>query len=482
MMADWKQIINLFCKMITKFKKKIIRAAAFSMCLLFICMVFPRALFGDVSDQTVRLTLEEAISFALRANRNLLFSAAVVESRNLSLSATESEFELKIRPSANAGIRNDAGSVGAGIALEKKFRIGTKASLFPRLGKSEDEYSGEIGLSLEIPLLRGFGKSVNENNIRQSEFSMRTAERSLYLTRNNIVLDTVSAVYHILRQKKLVRLFESQAEQFRDYADIAKIREKVALATPLDTYRAEIRLRDIENSLTLARETFRNAGDSLKLILAIPMESHIEVSAPIESGTADMGLEDAVKLAFSNRAELEQARDEMGEAGRTSDIAKHNLLPRLNLVVNYERYGDSGDFGRAMAFDEERWSIHFAGSTDVSRSSEKATFQQSLIKKRTTRLNLEAKQAEIQREVRGQLEALRKSEERIRIRKEQIRHARGKLELAKIKFNHGMANNFDIIEAETELRQARVYLLSVKTEYIVGTYRLRAALGTLLER
>jgi outer membrane protein TolC len=43
-----------------------------------------------------------------------------------------------------------------------------------------------------------------------------------------------------------------------------------------------------------------------------------------------------------------------------------------------------------------------------------------------------------------------------------------------------MANNFDLIEAETELQEARTNLLAAKIEYIVGTYRLRAALGTLI--
>ncbi len=40
----------------------------------------------------------------------------------------------------------------------------------------------------------------------------------------------------------------------------------------------------------------------------------------------------------------------------------------------------------------------------------------------------------------------------------------------------------DVIEAQTERQRARVDLLAVRTEYIVSTYRLRAALGTLLER
>jgi len=41
-------------------------------------------------------------------------------------------------------------------------------------------------------------------------------------------------------------------------------------------------------------------------------------------------------------------------------------------------------------------------------------------------------------------------------------------------------SNFDFIESETELLHAKVNLLSSKISYIVGQYRLRATLGTLI--
>jgi outer membrane protein len=87
----------------------------------------------------------------------------------------------------------------------------------------------------------------------------------------------------------------------------------------------------------------------------------------------------------------------------------------------------------------------------------------------------------IKREVRQVYDALQKARERMQIRKDQIDQAAGKLALAKIKFSHGMADNFDLIEAETELQEARSNLLAAQVEYIVGMYRLRAAIGTLIE-
>jgi len=44
-----------------------------------------------------------------------------------------------------------------------------------------------------------------------------------------------------------------------------------------------------------------------------------------------------------------------------------------------------------------------------------------------------------------------------------------------------MADNFDVIESESELENAKVNLLSAGTEYIVGTYKLRSVLGTLIK-
>ena len=462
--------------------------------LILILVCYSRVVYSqpnhtgfEKAEIAISLTLEQAINLALQANRNLRVSASSVESQHLSLSSAESEFELKILPSTSADFSDDYKNLGAGISLEKKFGVGTRASLSPRIERSDDDYSGKnysgkVGLSLEIPLLRGFGKDVNLDSVLSSQFSLRNSERSLYLAKVNTVLDTVFAVYNVIEQKELVRLFESMAERLRGHAETAKVKERVGLATPIDIYRAEIRLKDAEDSLAQAREALRDAEDALKLILAISLEKPMAVSAPLEYEPIRIDLSDAVEIALDNRVELEQAKDQIREAKRRSGVYKHNLLPQLDLVLDYEKYGSSDDFGRSMRFDEDRWSINLVSTTDWARTSEKASFRQSLINVRTARLDLEAKQDQITREVRWQLEALIKAEERIEIRKEQIKQAEGKLALARIKFNHGMADNFDVIEAETELQRARVDLLSMDTEYIVGTYSMRSALGTLIEQ
>jgi outer membrane protein TolC len=89
---------------------------------------------------------------------------------------------------------------------------------------------------------------------------------------------------------------------------------------------------------------------------------------------------------------------------------------------------------------------------------------------------------EVVNEVMRNLRNLRAYKNSITIQQEQIQQAKGQLELAQVKFKWGLANNFDLIDAETKLLSAQTNLLSAVINYILGTDQLRASMGTLLER
>jgi outer membrane protein len=436
-------------------------------------------------DSAIYLTLEEAINLALKANRNLLISQYSLESQKLSLKSALAEFELKIMPATTLGVTGmdseSDESLGLGLELQRKFEAGTSLSLEPSVTK-DSEYTSGVGLSINQPLLRGFGREVNLAGIRNAEYSNRTSQRNLYQTMVNTVLDTVSAVYQVIKQRELVRLNESLASRLLQHADAARLKEKIGLATPMDVYRAEIRLKDVQDSLSSSKQDLRDAEDRLKIILALPLESDLDFSAPLEYTPIQLRQEDAVEIAMKNRVELDQADDEIRQAQRNSRIAKHNILPKLNVVLNYNRFGSSDDFGESTGLDESSWGIQLVSSTDVSRTSEKAAYQQSMINLETARLNRDARQDEVYRQVRTQLVALEAVEKRIGIRRDKVTQAEGKMSLATIKFSYGMADNFDLIEAEQELLQARVDMLSATIDYVKGMYSLRAVLGTLIER
>jgi outer membrane protein len=69
--------------------------------------------------------------------------------------------------------------------------------------------------------------------------------------------------------------------------------------------------------------------------------------------------------------------------------------------------------------------------------------------------------------------------ERVSLRLEQIKEAEGKLALAKVKSSNNMADNFEVIETETELQRARVSLLTTQADYALSIYALKSVTGRL---
>ena len=441
----------------------------------------------EVSRAPLHLTLEEAINVTLQRNRGIEDSIDNVTSSRYTLIAADADYEVKIAPAGSAAIEGGSGietddGESFGIQFSKKFATGTSIYITPKVIRTEEAYETGVTSYLVQPLLRGLSVEYNLSGIRAAEFGERTSLRSLYLTQVSTMVTTVQNIYNLIRDREILRLNEESARRLEGHKEAAQVKEKIGIASPIDVYRAEIELNQALENLTVAREAYGDSIDSLKLLLALPMETNLEITAPWDYKLLELDEKQAIEVALNNRVEIIQAEDDVSEAERSSRVAKQNTLPELNLELSYRRYGEDEKFYRSADFDKDKWGVGLSAEGDIWRTAEKAQYQQSLLTVKGTRRRMVNLRDEIQSEVKQELRTLMKSAKSIEIQKDQIHQAEGKLELARIKFSHGLANNFDLIEAERELLQAQSRLLGAVTNYIVSSYRLKAALGTLLEK
>ena len=435
----------------------------------------------DAGCHKIRISLSQAIERSLELNRAVLQSKNSMEVHRLNLHSARSDFDILITPSAGAGVRNGDEDLSVGISLTKKLTQGMDLSFSPGMGMEDDNYTGRVGVSLGIPLFKGRGELVTMASVRGAEYSLRSSRRALHRVKTNAIIQTVIRFYSIVEFKKKVELNTFLVERFKDHGILAKLKSDIGLAGPLDVYRAEIKVKDAQADLADAREALQNEKYELKSTLSIPQEKDIDVEdAPIEIKVVDMDVEEAEKISLGNSVDLLHSRDTFSEARRASMIAKHNLLPDLKLSLNYSRAGESDDFNDAFSLKDDSWGFFFTSSTDFARTRERLTYQQSLVNIESARINLDDTRDQVRKNVRSQLDILDKAQERILIRTKQIHQAEGKKALAEIKFNNDMADNFDLIEAETELHKAKLNLLNAQINYLIGTYRLREIMGTLL--
>jgi len=412
-----------------------------------------------------------------------------VKSIKLSLRPAEAEFELKILPQAQYNISQDSQTNQAnqsnsqvGLQFQKKFQTGTIISVIPSIQQTPDGYKTEIPFFLTQPLLRGLSPEFNLSPLKEVEYNVRAARRSLYLTQVSTIISTVQTAYDLTRLKEEKRLVEESADRLRTHVELVRVKERVGLASPMDSFRAQIQLKQAEENLTLIMGNYNQVVDSLKILLNVPVEQEVEVETRLGFSLIKMSEKEAVQAALQNRVELNQAADTIKDMRRRLRVAKHNIWPDLNLVLSYSRFGSEVLTQQTMDLSQNSWRINLVSGNDLSRTAEKAAYQQKLIESEKAKRDRDLKIDQITKEVKDLLHSLTWSEKRIEILKEMNRQAEGQLELAKIKFRHGLANNFDLVEAENTFRRSQVDLLSTAINYIVGTYSLRAALGTLLER
>lgn len=429
------------------------------------------------------ITLEQAIEMALAQNRYLQGVRLDVTASHFSLDAQDAEFDIKVRPAVGVGQSSDnTNSWNMGVDVSKKMESNITVSLRPTIEVNEDENITGLAVSLGVPLLRGFGKEVARDSMYSSIFAFDTAKLNFYRAQVDTVLQAVSAVYNALQSEQLVTFFAEQAGRLEGHLALVKIKVESGVVSTIDLYRAKIRLQEVRDSLTSAQELYANSIDILKEILAMPMRQSITITAPVAFEPVAISLEESLQTAQLNRVEIEQQQMSLNEAGRKEKLAKHNLLPSVNLEMAYSPQGRVSESFDFTSINDQNWFVRLSGDTDFSRTVERSAYERSRIAFRQAKLNYEATLDRVEKEVRSQLNRLEKSQHRIELRKEQIRQAEGKLSLAQSKFRYGMAGNFDLLEAQTEFQKGQVDLLSDVTGYIVGTYQLRSILGTLLSR
>lgn len=437
--------------------------------------------------ETLVLTLEKAIEMALVANRGLISVEEQVDVSKLSVVSSESQFELKYKPKANAGFGQHSTDgveekYGAGLTIAQRFESGAALAVTPRVDRVDGGFQSGVDISLRQPLLLGSNKEYNLSSVHAAHFSLQSSERSLFLTRVHTVVTTVVLVYRVVQQREVVSLNELSVARLLGLVEATKAKEKIGIATPIDVLRGEWQYRFALDTLHTAKESLGDSLDDLRFQLSLPLDQPIEVDAPLVYSSFDIQPEEGVAIALANRVEIDQAYDVYIETQRYARVAKHKTLPQLDLVFGYSQVGVNENLVNNFGLDDHVWNVNLVSTSDLARTAEHAGYEQSLIRVESAKRMVEMQKDDIARQVKRDIRNVRRSENRIKIQTEQIKNSEAAMQLARLKFNHGLGDNFDLVEAEADLRQAEVDLVTAVVDLIIGSYRMRQSLGTLIER
>lgn len=294
--------------------------------------------------ELVPITLSELIQLTLQGNRNLQDAQLQRIVQRQQLNAAEQTFNPRITPRLSLDLAQDfAGSdrsadtffdESAEVRAEMDTRLGTRLSL--GLDPLDNQ---RLSVGITQPLLRGFGRTVNEAPVVQA----RLAESSNQLALQQQVIDTVTST--VTQYTALIQAQESvkiqaqalerrQRELERQQALVRVGRE--AGVSLLDYERlvadADRQLISAQNNLVRANTSLRNlvgTDQPLQFVALLATVDQLFATATAQSAQFDQAR--LIEQAYQVNPEYLQAQLQQQSQALDLTVAQDNLRWQLNL-------------------------------------------------------------------------------------------------------------------------------------------------------
>jgi outer membrane protein TolC len=238
------------------------------------------------------------------------------------------------------------------LAQDAGFRNSNSRFFVPN-----DQGTARLRLSLTQPLLRGKGPSYNSHPILLARLQTNAAWYEYQKQLQDHLLATTegywSMYYHrallvqtrkssqravgILETLKSRRSFDAMRSQVaRAEAEVASRRKDVIRA-----------VRDVRNSQV---EILRLVGDPQ---LRYPSSIELLPSVPPTHGQVSVDIQQSLAASVGNRPEIQQTLQQVKTASVQHQVARHELLPRLDVVLSTYVSGLEGDSGVFRAWGDQ---------------------------------------------------------------------------------------------------------------------------------
>ncbi len=349
--------------------------------------------------------------------------------------------------------------------------VGHKWSNTNTAPATESDPAG-ISISLAQPLFRGF-KTVN--GTRAAEASVKAGRQNLLAVEQDILFAAVEAYANVLRDRQIVSFRQKNVAVLQEQLRAATARFEAGETTRTDTAQARARLSQSQAALAGARAT---------LAASVANYAHIVGHAPgtlkyPKIAALPASLDAALAVAAETNPDVLAAAF-VEEASRHSvEVVKGDLLPTLSLKATASMSGDL-DGGTATS-DSTTISgvlsvpLYEAGQTySAVRQAKQVASQRRLQAVEAGRAVREA--------VEATWSAFAAAQQTIGAAKAQVAAADLALEGVRQEYQVGSRTTLDVLDAESEVVNARIVLVGAERDRVVAAYQLLAAVGRLTAR
>lgn len=333
------------------------------------------------------------------------------------------------------------------------------------------------------PILRDRKIDNTRTALLTNRISQDIAELNLSATVHSILAQTRNAYWELVYAYQAVESAQRSLELASKLVGDNKSRVEIGTMAPIDIVQAQAEEATRRQQLVGAQATLRNNELALKRLIVSGTEDELWRATIVPSdrptiSPTDIDLEGAVRNALSRRTDLATTKKNLESSDITLKNLRNATMPALNLIGTLNLQGQAGasvavrdpisgelfvppagsyltSLARLTGFDGPQWTIRAQFDIPIGVTQQKANFaRQQLIRRqseaaiKTTELTIATEVTSAALAVRNSLEALQAAGVARELSERREEAARSKLDV-------GMATNFEVVQAQRDLADAR---------------------------
>ncbi len=389
---------------------------------------------GNVPSGVLRLTLDQAVSLALKQNPTVqiavLTAAESVQDKNVARAALLPQASLNVTDTAE------------------------RLNLEAFIGKSFPGFSQHAGPFQIFSAGPGFSASIFDLTLfRRYQEARETANASKadsLSTREQVILLVVSQYIGTLRAVATVQASESRVELAQALYDQAADLQKEGVGTGIDTLRANVELQNEKQRLLQAEDDRDTSLFGLSRLLNLDPRQNIELGDSLSFfDTPQPEMEASIESALGERQEWKALLERVKAAGLEKKASQALRLPTLNFNGNWAYEGASSTTGIPTYNYQAGVSVPIFTGGRIHAEIVKADLEIQKLQQQQGDLR-----NSIALDVKTALINLDSARNQVTVANLGVQLSKEEVDQARDRFKAGVANNIEVIQAQDSLARA----------------------------
>ncbi|MGA2737103.1 MAG: TolC family protein [Bryobacteraceae bacterium] len=316
------------------------------------------------------------------------------------------------------------------------------------------------------------------NNYRSAQELVKANEAAFRDARDLVVLAAGGAYLQVQAAEARVRSAQAQIDTAQALFKQTQERRAVGLNPQIDVNRSQVQLQTEQQRLMSLQNDVAKQKINLARVVGLPVNDNYEIADDIPYSPApDLTVEQALKQAFENRADLQSAEAQVRAAERTRNAAHWEHVPSLALEADYGAIGinPSQSHGTFTVVGTLRIPIWQGGRTEGETQEADAALGQR-------RAELNDVRGRIEADVRDAFLDLRTAANQLDVARNNQKVARETLALTRQRFEAGITDAVEVTQAQESVVSADLDYITSVFAHNLSKVALARAIGHAEER